>query len=144
MNDTLFSYFNLLALLGWVALVVYPLAPRWIGIVSGFAIPTILALAYVVLVLVHWSSIEGGYDSLPNVMALFTNEGVALAGWIHFLAFDLFLGAWSAKTIRDAGLSHAFALPCLVLTFLFGPSGFLLTLIIIGLSRLRGRPLQET
>lgn len=144
MNETLFSYFNPLAMLGWAALVVYPLAPRYIGILSGLIIPALLSLAYTVLILVHWSGAPGGFDSLLNVMALFTNEGVALAGWAHFLAFDLFLGAWAAKTLRDAGLSHAFALPCLVLTFLFGPSGFLLALTLVGLSRLRGNHTQET
>ena len=137
MNETLFGIFNPMALTGWILLLGYPFAPRVIHAVSGFVIPAILSLAYVVLILVNWSGAPGGFDTLPNVMALFTDEGIALAGWAHFLAFDLFLGAWAAKAIRDAGLPHIMCVPSLVLTFLFGPTGFLLTLVILGLSRLR-------
>lgn len=134
--DVLFTYANPLALIGWVALLFYPLAPRPIGLFSGFVLPVILSLGYLLMILVHWSSAEGGFDSLANVMLLFADPGAAFAGWLHFLAFDLFLGAWAAKTGREAGVHHLLIIPCLGLTFMFGPIGFLLTLLLIGLRRL--------
>ena len=58
-------------------------------------------------------------------MALFTMPEIALAGWIHYLAFDLFVGAWEVRTARREGIAFLLVLPCLALTFLFGPAGFL-------------------
>jgi hypothetical protein len=58
-------------------------------------------------------------------MLLFTDPAIALAGWLHYLAFDLFVGAWITRTAQAARIPHLLILPCLVLTFLFGPAGFL-------------------
>jgi hypothetical protein len=63
-------------------------------------------------------------------MRLFDHPGVALAGWVHYLAFDLLVGLWIARSARDRGIPHLLALPCLALTFLFGPAGFLAFLIL--------------
>ena len=68
---------------------------------------------------------EGGFGSLADVMQLFTNKNAALAGWIHYLAFDLFVGSWEVKDAQERGVSHWFVVPCLFLTFLLGPIGFL-------------------
>ncbi|MBS1798060.1 MAG: DUF4281 domain-containing protein [Acidobacteria bacterium] len=124
--DKIFSIANLLAMLGWILLV---FAPRWTVtrkvIVSGF-VPLLLAAAYTVLIVLFFGRAEGGFDSLSNVMKLFTNEWAVLAGWIHYLAFDLFVGAWETRDAQRRGISHFLVIPCLVLTFLFGPAGFLL------------------
>jgi prepilin signal peptidase PulO-like enzyme (type II secretory pathway) len=124
--EQIFSIANMIALLSWVVLAV---APRWTVtrkvILSG-AIPLLLSAAYLVLIVMFFGKAEGGFDSLPNVMKLFTNEWATLAGWIHYLAFDLFVGAWEVKDAQTRGISHWFVIPCLVLTFLFGPIGFLL------------------
>jgi hypothetical protein len=60
------------------------------------------------------------------VEQLFQNRWLLLAGWVHYLAFDLLLGAWEVRTARREGISHAWVLPCLLATFLFGPAGYLL------------------
>jgi hypothetical protein len=62
------------------------------------------------------------------VKALFASDALLLAGWIHYLAFDLFIGAWEVRTARAEGIPHLLVLPCLVLTFLLGPVGLLLFL----------------
>lgn len=123
--DSLFQIANPLALLGWIALALAPLSPRWSDRVAGLAIPLLLSVGYMALLLVYWTSAGGGFGSLPEVMTLFTFPGVALAGWVHYLAFDLFVGAWINRTARSEGVPHIFVLPCLALTFLFGPAGFL-------------------
>jgi hypothetical protein len=48
-----------------------------------------------------------------------------LAGWVHYLAFDLFIGSWQVRDSQQRGIGHLFVIPCLVLTFLFGPAGLL-------------------
>ena len=74
----------------------------------------------------HWSGSSGGFSSLPDVAALFGNPWLLLAGWTHYLAFDLLVGSWEVRDARDRGVPHRLVLPCLALTFLFGPAGWLL------------------
>lgn len=123
--DTLFQLANPLALGGWVALAFAPLIPRASDLIAGMIIPLMLSLAYAALVLAFWSGADGGFSSLAEVMALFTDPAIALAGWLHYLAFDLFIGAWAVRTARSDGTPHLLVLPHLVLIFLFGPAGFL-------------------
>jgi len=123
--DTLFQIANPLAMAGWVALALSPLAPRPALMLAGGVIPLMLSVAYAGLVLAFWSGAEGGFDTLANVQLLFTDPAIALAGWVHYLAFDLFVGAWATRVAREEGIPHLFLLPCLGLTFLFGPAGFL-------------------
>ena len=54
---------------------------------------------------------------------LFSYEQAALAGWVHFLAFDLFIGAWVCRTARAERVSFWLVVPCLPVVFLFGPAG---------------------
>ncbi|NHB78214.1 ABA4-like family protein [Rhodobacter calidifons] len=123
--DALFQIANPMALLGWLALLAAPLAPRLAQSVAAATVPLVLSLAYAGLVLAFWWEAPGGFGSLPEVMALFTHPHTALAGWLHYLAFDLLLGAWEVRTARAEGIAHWAVIPCLVLTFLFGPAGLL-------------------
>ena len=123
--DDLFTISDPIALLGWLALVQAPLAPRYADLIAALIIHLLMAVAYSALLLAYWSGAPGGYGSLPDVMALFTNPHIALAGWIHYLAFDLFIGAWTVRTARAEQMSHLLTLPNLGLIFLFGPAGFL-------------------
>jgi Domain of unknown function (DUF4281) len=120
--DQLFQIANPLALLGWLGLAASPLAPRPAQ-VFAFAVPLLLSILYTGLILANWAGAEGGFSSLPEVQLLFTSAPVALAGWVHYLAFDLFVGAWAVRTARAEGIAHWMVLPCLALTFLFGPAG---------------------
>ena len=141
--DILFDIANPLALLGWVLLVAAPLAPRILTILSGLVIPGILSVLYVALILAHWWDAPGDFTSLQNVMALFEDPPMALAGWVHFLAFDLCVGTWGWLQARAAGVPHLLTIPALLLTFMFGPTGLLVFLILIGLAKLRATRTQE-
>lgn len=123
--DQIFQLSNMLALAGWAALVASPFLPRLADRVAALTIPLLLGVAYTGLVLVYWSRAQGGFDSLDNVAALFQTRELLLAGWLHFLAFDLFVGAWIVREPRAANVAFWLVLPCLALTFLFGPAGFL-------------------
>ena len=125
--ETIFSAANLTAMLGWILLAV---APRWRWtralVISGAILPLVLSAAYLVLIVLFFGRSEGGFGSLAGVMLLFTNKYAVLAGWIHYLAFDLFVGAWEVRDAQARGISHWLVVPCLFLTFLLGPIGFLL------------------
>jgi hypothetical protein len=98
--------------------------------VAGLIIPALLSFAYAGLILTHWAEAPGGFDTLENVMILFTVPGMALAGWLHFLAFDLCLGAWEVRVAQREGIAHLLVLPCLMMTFLLGPIGFAMFLML--------------
>ena len=123
--ETIFSIANSVALISWILLAV---APRWKCtqrvVISG-AVPLALSVVYLTLVILFFGKSEGGFDSLANVMLLFTNKYNVLAGWIHYLAFDLFVGGWEVKDAQERGISHWFVVPCLFFTFMLGPIGFL-------------------
>ena len=125
--ETVFTACNLLAMLGWVLLV---LAPRRaaVRLVCGVVIPALLAVVYLALVLRHFGSSDGGFGSLALVARLFENPAMLLAGWVHYLVFDLFIGAWQTRDAARHGIPHVLVVPCLVLTFLLGPIGLLLYL----------------
>lgn len=123
--DTLFQIANTTALGGWLVLLASPFFPKNANRISGLAIPLLLAIAYTGLIMAYFGQSEGGFDTLENVTKLFAKPEMVLAGWIHYLAFDLFIGAWEVRTARDEKIPFLLVIPCLVLTFLLGPAGFL-------------------
>lgn len=130
--DRVFSLASGLALLGWLALAASPAPARWAPLArraAGRWLPALLALVYVAMLLAHWRG-EGGFGSLAEVQALFQVPGALVAGWVHYLAFDLFVGGWIATRAAEARLPHLVLLPVLLLTFLFGPAGWLVFALI--------------
>ncbi len=124
--EQLFSLSTMLVVPGWLLLV---FLPRWrwsARIVSAVVIPIALACVYLFLIATHFGRSDGDFNSLAGVARLFQNPHALLAGWIHYLAFDLFVGAWEVRDAQRVGIHHLLVVPCLVLTFLFGPAGLLL------------------
>lgn len=126
--ETLFSAANMLAMAGWLALLLAPGARLANWQVAGLAIPVLLSALYAVLLAIHAPGAEGGFFSLAAVAALFRTEGVLLAGWVHYLAFDLFIGAWICRRGSAEGMNPWAIRLCLPPTFLAGPLGLLLFL----------------
>ncbi|MFM9915192.1 MAG: abscisic acid-deficient protein Aba4 family protein [Rhizobacter sp.] len=125
--DTVFGAASSLAMLGWTALSLSPAGARWAGAVrllAGRVVPLLLAVVYVVLFARNGMA-DGGYGSLAEVQRLLAVPELLTAGWLHYLAFDLFVGAWIAERGAALGLPHLALLPLLALTFLFGPAGLL-------------------
>jgi hypothetical protein len=85
----------------------------------------VFSAAYVVIVAVSFGHGPGGFSSLEAVGQLFTRPWMLLAGWLHYLAFDLFVGSWMVRDAKERGIRHVLILPLLLLTFLFGPAGWL-------------------
>jgi hypothetical protein len=121
-----FDVLNLIALSAWVLLALSPRLPRVALLVAGRVVPVMLAIVYVALIAINWRGSEGGFSSLTAVGILFDNSWILLAGWTHYLAFDLLVGNWEMADAQARGVRYALVLPCLLLTFLFGPAGWLL------------------
>jgi hypothetical protein len=127
--EQLFSILNLMIVVAWLLLVFLPRV-RWTATVVPVVIPVLLAVIYVVLVAAMLPGSEGGFSSLAGVRALFDNPWVLLAGWTHYLAFDLFIGGWEVRDAQRRGIPHLLVVPALVLTFLSGPAGLLFYLAV--------------
>ena len=124
---TVFSYANLLVLPMWLLLVVLPKWKVTRFLTDYKLIPIVLSVIYVIYISMTFQT-EGGLDfgSLESVMALFTKENAVLAGWVHYLAFDLLIGMWMVQKNRELGMHQLLMVPCLFFTFMAGPLGFLL------------------
>lgn len=130
--DTAFEYASTLAMLGWALLAAGVVCKPGVvrhGLLQfgGRFVPLLLCATYVLLLAQHWGSAPGGnFGSLAGVATLFASLGKLVGGWVHFLAFDLWLGRWMVDDVQAQQRSRWFLLPCLPLTFLFGPAGLLL------------------
>lgn len=130
--ETAFSLAGLLAMIGWGGLVlaafVKPVRPyAWPA--ATFVIPALLGVAYILLIQEGMRAAEGGgFGSIAEVRILFANDAALAAGWLHYLAFDLFVGSWIAREGLRSGVTGLLLIPCFALTFLFGPAGLLLFL----------------
>jgi hypothetical protein len=122
--ELFFSMASFLAMAGWLLLVILP-KHHVAQLVSGITIPLVLSAGYLFLIAQHFNGAEGGFSSLADVRTLFTRDELLLAGWIHYLAFDLFIGAWETRDAQRNGLPHLVVIPCLLMTFLLGPIGLL-------------------
>jgi hypothetical protein len=127
--ESLFQIANSVALASWIGLLSSPFLPRAARVVSG-AVVLAMSVLYAGLILAFWTSAEGGFGSLPEVAALFETPELLLAGWVHYLAFDLFVGSWIVRRAAEERIAFALVVPTLVLTFLFGPVGLLAFLAI--------------
>ncbi len=131
--DTLFSIANPIAMAGWLVLAagIVLKRPFLRDHVAGLYVPLLLAAAYTLIILVFWWNAEGGFDTLSNVQRLFTSPWVALGGWVHYLAYDLAIGALVSRQIMERGLPRLVLIPILPLAFLFGPIGYLIAQTLI-------------
>lgn len=125
MLEPIFSAANTIALLGWLLLIFLP-HHRWTRLILHRGLlMALLGVAYAVFI-VQGMGQGGGFGSIEQVRALFQSDAALLAGWLHYLAFDLFVGAWITRDARRVGIRHVLIVLPLLLTFMLGPVGFLL------------------
>lgn len=132
-----FAVANPFALLGWLLLIAGLFARAdgaWrsrLLFIAGRVWPLVLALGYLAALVGHWGSAPGGgFGTLDEVAALFRSPGLLLAGWVHYLAFDLFVGRWVVDDALTRAAPKLAVLPCLLLVFMFGPVGLLLYFVL--------------
>lgn len=134
--EMLFSLFSTLAMIGWLILIALPRRWSWLNRVPALLIPLALSLGYSLIIGLTFFQAEGGFDTLSNVQLLFTSPMAALAGWVHFLAFDLLIGCWIARSADKLYISRLIQAPILLATFMFGPFGYLLFMLLRGINSL--------
>ncbi len=141
--DQLFAAASTLAMAGWLVLAVAPLR-RGIAVVVARWVVAFLCATYAVLLVRALGGSGGGGNAfaqmgtLGGVVTLFKSPEAILVGWIHYLAFDLFTGAWITDDAPRARVPHWLVLPCLFLTLMAGPVGLLTYLLIRSVRQPRG------
>jgi hypothetical protein len=124
--ELLFSHVGTAAMAGWALLILGPRRYAWFNAIPLWIIPAGLSAVYAALILSRFSGMGGGFDSLENVAILMSDRWALLAGWVHYLAFDLFVGAVMAARMDRAGVGRLVQAPILLSTFMLGPLGFLI------------------
>lgn len=115
----------------WLLMIILPKWQVTRFLVDFKIIPILLSMVYATYI--TQSILAGGgldFGSLESVMKLFTKEDAVLAGWVHYLAFDLLVGMWILDQNKTIKIPHLILAPCLFGTFMLGPVGFLLFIII--------------
>jgi hypothetical protein len=127
--DDLFQFCNTAVLPGWILLMAAPRWP-WTQRIAGRYLPLALAALYSLIFIRLFTFSPGDFGTLESVRRLFENSWVLLGGWVHYLAFDLFVGAWESRDAQRLGIPRLAVIPCLILTFLLGPLGWLTYMIL--------------
>ncbi|GAB3248117.1 ABA4-like family protein [Larkinella harenae] len=127
---------NTLVLPQWLLMI---FAPRWKPtdfLTKTLLIPALLALVYIYYLFFGRGELNlQSFSTLANIRTLFSHDDGLLAGWIHYLAFDLAVGSWIVRNAHRRQVAHGWVIPCLVFTFLMGPVGLLLYLIVRSVKR---------
>ncbi len=130
--EFVFNAVNLLAMIGWAALIVLP---RWPALLSG-----VLYLGIGLLCLIYACGLIGllsglldpgggsggggaDFTTIPGIRAIFARDAGVVIGWTHYLAFDLFVGLWIARDGDAKNISRLIQAPILLATFIAGPLG---------------------
>src|SRR6266478_9343802 len=128
----LFRLSNLLVMPFWALMI---LLPRWRWTERNMRSPFVSAapaVLYAVLVLPRlgaiWPAIAR--PTLPGIATLLGSPEGATIAWVHFLAFDLFVGRWIYLDSQERRLSPLLTAPILFLTLMLGPLGFLTYLML--------------
>jgi hypothetical protein len=131
MYDQLFQIANAVVLPAWLLLIIAP-HWKWTSRIVVSVVVTLLALLYVYLITGSISSFGDfeSFGSLEGIMQLFGDPGAVLAGWVHYLAFDLMTGWFITFDARRKGVNRYLIIPCLLFTFISGPFGLLLYLLL--------------
>jgi Domain of unknown function (DUF4281) len=128
--EKIFRIVNLIAIIPWLFMMVLPKTDITKTIINSHVFPLVLALVYAFYIFTTFGKSGGNFMTLEGVEKLFSKREVLLAGWVHYLVFDLFVGAWEWRDALQNNISHWILAPCLVLTLMFGPVGFLIYFVV--------------
>ena len=123
-TSQLFALANISVFPAWFLLVFLP-SWKWTRVIAAYVTPAVLSAAWALLMLGRFAPRGGGFGSLEELTQLARDPYILIAVWLHNLILDVFLGAWQVRDAQRLGVSHAYVIPCLIITFLAGPVGLL-------------------
>lgn len=146
--ETVFGAANMLALIAWAGLILLPRKPIVLASALYIGVGILCATYAVSLIgIVSGAFDPGGPDvamdfgSIESIRAIFASDGGIVVGWVHYLAFDLFVGLWIARDADAKNFSRWLQVPILLATLFAGPLGLFIWLLVREpAARLSGRP----
>ena len=132
MFDTIFQLSSLLVMPFWFLVIFLPHWQWTKRIMGSLWVVVPMALLYALLVVPNMPMLLGDLmnPTLGAISALLGTPEGATIGWIHFLAFDLFVGRWAYLDSREGGIPAWLASIALFFVLMFGPFGLILYLVI--------------
>ncbi len=131
--ELVFKLANFSVLPAWLLLMILPRHILTKLVVHSYFYPFLLGTFYLYMLVTSFGG-EGGIDTLENLKLSFQRDEILVLGWVHYLVFDLFIGAWITRDAHRNGIIHFLIIPSLVLTLFAGPVGLLSYLIIRAIS----------
>jgi hypothetical protein len=122
--ELVFKVANLSVIPAWFLLVFLPKHPitKWVS--HSYLYPILLGVFYLYMLVTSFGG-DGGLDSLANLKLSFQRDEILTLGWVHYLVFDLFVGAWITRDANVNFIRHLLIIPSLLLTLFVGPVGLL-------------------
>lgn len=135
--DGVFGAANMLALVAWAGLILLPRKPLILALALYLGVG-ILCLTYAVSLIGIVSGVLNpvgpevalDFGSIESIRAVFGSDGGIVIGWVHYLAFDLFVGIWIARDADAKDFSRWLQAPILLATLFAGPLGLGIWLLI--------------
>src|SRR5690606_40298214 len=102
--DIVYGLTGMLIIMCWALLILHPDRRSRFITVPKFAVPVLFGLIYAGIMMAGFFDSGGGYGSIAEVRALFAHDDILLAGWLHYLAYDFFIGVLIAYHAERIGL----------------------------------------
>ncbi|MEO1282764.1 MAG: ABA4-like family protein [Pseudomonadota bacterium] len=146
--ETAFLIVNTVVLPAWLLLAIAPRHATTDALVHSTAFPVFFGLLYAGLMVFAFSSgaipTDADFTSLEGLLALMKTPLAALIGWVHYLIFDLFVGAWIARDAVRRSVGRVLLVVSLFFTLMTGPIGLWLYLTARWATGKAGLSLDET
>lgn len=138
MINILFNVCNTGILLCWGMLLFFPKMKLSRSIRTYPWVPLVISIAYLYFLGAAGGLGEADFSTLEGITGLFkkATPASAAAGWMHYLAFDFWMGCWIVEHRIKRGIPQWVVIPSLVGTFLLGPIGVLIYTLTGGIFQL--------
>jgi hypothetical protein len=131
--ETIFNIFNSGILLFWMLLLFFPKQSITQKVIAYPWVPLVIAFGYIYFIGMTSGTFSSDFTSLNGLTEMFQNanpQGVA-AGWLHYLAFDFWVGCWMLKNSQEKGVKHLWMLVPMLFTFMLGPVGIIIYTLVL-------------
>ena len=127
--EMIYLWLNLGIIPFWFILMFFPNSKICALFTTSIFPFVILGSIYIYLFYFFFNS---GFDFIQNfnlylgiyeLLDLLQNESFLMLIWLHFLAINLFCGAWIVKDSQKINMNKYLVIICLILTYFIGPIG---------------------
>lgn len=138
--ESIFTAVNATIIPFWLLLLFAPHSKPTNILVHSGVVPLLFGVIYIFYFVTSFilGSPEGAsMNSIAGLQIAFSDPRTLVAAWVHYLVFDLFVGAWLVRDARREGIHHVAIVIPLLLTFMAGPLGLALYIALRGIWKRR-------